>query len=385
MAEQGPPPPPSDLFEGQAASERAARDLHWVEDTVACGDGSGEVSVQYDHIKHLVCPGTDHELVLAPGFPEARDEIHEGELICPLDGRRVPIRDCIPRFHEEGEYVESFGNQWNRFRRTQIDKFNGTTLSRDRFYSGTRWRPEGLQGTRVLEVGCGAGRFTQILLDAGAVVYAVDYSNAVDACFENNGPHPKLCVVQSDLYQMPFRKHSFDYVFCYGVLQHTPDVREAFMSLIPFLKPGGKLAIDVYRKGWVLEPYKSKYLYRPIAKRMSPDLLFRVIEWYVPKWLPVDTVIKRIPVLGPMLGMAIPCWNYSYFPLTKQQQQEWAILDTFDALASRYDCPQTLDTVQRWFEEAGLEEIRVGYGGNGILGNGRASVAGVGETARQAC
>ena len=328
--------------------------------------------MQHDHIKHLVCPGTDHELVLAPGFWEAKGQIQKGELICSLDGRRVPIRGCIPRFHEGGEYVASFGKQWNRFRRTQIDKFNGTSLSRDRFYAGTRWRAEEIQGTRVLEVGCGAGRFTQILLDAGAVVYAVDYSSSVLACLENNAPQPNLCVIQADLYRMPLRPGSFDFVFCYGVLQHTPDPRESFMSLVPYLKPGGRLAIDVYRKGWVLAPYKSKYLYRPITKRIPPDLLFRAVQWYVPKWLPLDTLIKRVPYVGSALGMLIPCWNYSYLPLTKEQQREWAVLDTFDALASRHDSPQTFEKVEAWFRQAGLEEIDVRYGGNGILGNGRA-------------
>ena len=341
--------------------------------------------MRYYHVKNLTCPGADHEFVVAPKSIEVSGEIKEGELICRVDARRVPIRNYIPRFREDSGYTESFGKQWNRFRRTQVDKFNGTTLSRERFYSGTGWSTEELREAQVLEVGCGAGRFTQVMLDAGAWVFALDYSTAVDACVENNGPHPRLCVVQGDLYHMPFRRKYFDYVFCYGVLQHTPDVRHAFMSLIPFLKPGGKLAIDVYSKGWMLAPYKSKYLYRPITKRMPPDLLFRVIEWYVPKWLPVDTVMKRIPVLGPMLGMAIPCWNYSYFPLTRQQQQEWSVLDTFDALASRYDYPQTLFTVRQWFEDAGLDEIDVRFGGNGILGNGRAPLGGLGRSRNRPC
>lgn len=329
--------------------------------------------MQYCHVKELACPGTGHEFLVAPGAREVGGHVKEGELICRAEGVTIPIRNYIPRFQQDSGYADSFGDQWNRFRRTQIDKFNGTTLSWDRFYMGTGWTPKELRAARVLEIGCGAGRFTQVMLDAGARVFAVDYSTAVDACFLNNGPHSNLCIVQGDLYKMPFRRHTFDYVFCYGVLQHTPDVQGAFMSLIPFLRPGGKLAIDVYRKGWILAPYKSKYLYRPITKRIPHKFLFRFIEWYIPKWLPVDTCIKRMPILGRILGMLIPCWNYSYFPLTKQQQIEWAVLDTFDALASQYDSPQTVETVEQWFQEAGLEEISVRFGGNGILGNGRAT------------
>lgn len=334
--------------------------------------------MQHAHVKDLVCATGAHELALAPGWTEVEGEIWEGLLVCAIDGARVPIRGGIPRLREDDGYLASFGEQWNRFRRTQLDRFNGMTLSRDRLFAGTGWTPAELAGSRVLEVGCGAGRFTQVLLDAGATVWALDYTSAVDACLANNRPHPNLCVVQADLYRMPLRPRSFDYVFCYGVLQHTPDVRGAFMSLVPFLKLGGRLAIDVYRKGWVLEPYKSKYLWRPLTTRMPRHLLFRIVRWYVPKWLPIDTAIKRIPHVGRVLGMLIPCWNYAYLPLSLEQRVEWGVLDTFDALASRYDSPQALREVEGWFCHAGLEEVCVRPGGNGILGNGRAPTRGSG-------
>jgi len=328
--------------------------------------------MQVRHVDHLVCPQDNLALELAHVEVRSGDEIEKGVLACQGDGRKIPVQGCIPRFRMDDGYAANFGEQWNRFRRTQLDKFNGTNLSSQRFYAGTGWTKRELEGALVLEVGCGAGRFTQVMLDAGAQVYALDYSTAVDACFANNGPHPHLCVLQGDVYGMPFKPATFDYVFCYGVLQHAPDVRRAFMSLVRFLKPGGKLAVDVYRKGWAFEPYKSKYFYRPITTRLRRDLLFRLIEWYVPRWLPLDTWIKRIPMLGRVLGMLVPCWNYSYLPLTKQQIVEWGVLDTFDALAPQYDYPQTLGTMQRWFQEAGLEDVHVRVGGNGILGNARA-------------
>ncbi|MBX3340549.1 MAG: methyltransferase domain-containing protein [Nitrospira sp.] len=325
-----------------------------------------------EHIEELVCPAGPHGLKLQQGAVEEQGEIKTGELVCPEDGVTVPIRGGVPRFVPTSGYSENFGEQWNRFRRTQLDKFNGTTLSQERFYSGTGWSPDDLKGAKVLEAGCGAGRFTQVMLDAGARVCSVDLSSAVDACIANNGPHERLCVAQADLRKIPFQRQSFDKVFCYGVLQHTPDPRASFMNLVPFLKPGGELAVDVYLKGWALEPYKSKYLYRPLTTRMPRSLLFRLLKWYVPKWLPFDTFIKRLPLIGRVLGMAIPCWNYHYLPLTHEQQVEWAILDTFDALAPVYDDPQTPNAVTAWFRDAKLTDVRVRIGGNGVLGNGKA-------------
>jgi len=136
--------------------------------------------------------------------------------------------------------------------------------------------------------------------------------------------------------------------------------------------PLGKVAIDVYVKSRRPRRSTSKYLWRPITKRMPPELLFRIVEWYVLRWLPVDNWLRRIPVLGPYLVAIVPCWNYTgRLPLTSEQIREWAILDTFDALSAWYDIPQTVSRVRSWFEEAGLRDTHVRIGGNGILGNAR--------------
>lgn len=299
---------------------------------------------------------------------ENLDEIIDGTL--EAGERKVPIHGSIARFVEEPAYLRSFGEQWNRYRRTQIDKFNGTTLSRDRFVSGTGWGADDLRGQSVLEVGCGAGRFTQVLVDAGAAVVALDASAAVDACWTNNGPHPRLEVMQADLLAMPFAPGSFDRVFCYGVLQHTPDVRRAFQALLRPLRSGGRIAVDFYRSmPWVYR-WTAKYWYRWITKRMQPDVLRRVVEWYVPRWLPVDTWCTRRPVLRRLVPAMVPCWNYSgMLPLSHDQIVQWAVLDTFDALSAYHDRPQTLRRVRRMFETERLADVDVRVGGNGILGN----------------
>ena len=303
---------------------------------------------------------------------EQEGEIKTGELIAESSGQTYPITNFIPRFVGDDSYTASFGEQWNRYRRTQLDRFNGTSLSRERLFSGTGWAPEELIGQRVLEVGCGAGRFTQVLLDAGTELCSLDYSSAVDACWLNNGPHERLTTVQADLYRMPFPHNFFDKVFCYGVLQHTPDVKGAFMALVPFLKAGGKLAVDLYRRTPWISRWTSKYWYRPITKRMQRDLLRRIVEWYVPRWIPIDNALQRVRVLRYAVPALVPCWNYTgMLPLTPDQIKSWAILDTFDALSPRYDSPQTESTLRAWCEEAGLEGVEIRVGGNGLICNAR--------------
>jgi SAM-dependent methyltransferase len=271
---------------------------------------------------------------------------------------------------EDVDYAATFGDQWNRYRRTQLDSATGRPHSRRRLLEGTGW-PE-LGGEIVLEVGCGAGRFTEILLDLGAEVWATDATTAIDACATNNWPNPRLVLLQADLFALPLRPGSFDRVFCYGVLQHTPDPARAFHALVEQVKPGGFLAADVYERSRRLDRWASKRIWRPVTTRLPPGMLRRIVEWYVPRWLPIDRRLARIPKLGRFLVALVPCWNYEgLLDLAPDQLEAWAVLDTFDALSPRYDEPQTLAAVESWCRDAGLEEFDVRRGGNGILVNAR--------------
>ncbi len=294
--------------------------------------------------------------------------IESGELATADEAHVYPIVGGIPRFVPRSNYASSFGLQWNRFRATQLDSHSGLRISHDRFYKFTGWKPEQLAGKRVLDVGCGAGRFTEIALDAGASVVAIDYSSAVDACRANHDSE-RLDVVQADIYALPFEPATFDFVYCLGVLQHTPDVHRAFAALPAQLRSGGRLAVDLYARLW-RNLLWSKYWLRPLTKRMNAQTLFRAVERAVPVLLPLSRAITAIPALGPKLRYAVPVVNYEgTYPLSKSQLREWAVLDTFDMLAPAHDHPQTLTTLREWFNEADLQEIsveRIGF----IVGRG---------------
>lgn len=278
----------------------------------------------------------------------------------------------IPRFVERLDYADAFGEQWRRWRRVQLDSVTGKPISRVRLEEGTGWPLDDLRGETVLEVGCGAGRFTEILAVSGAEVWAVDATSAVDACRETVGPRENVHLVQADLFDLPFEPGSFDRVLCYGVLQHTPDPRAAFVALVEQLRPGGVLAADVYRKAEYVDRWSAKRLWRPLTTRIPRDRLRRIVEWYVPRWLPVDTRLARVPKLGRFLVAFVPCWNYDgLLPLSRDELVAWAVLDTFDALAPRYDKPQTLESALVWCRDAGLIDVDVRPGGNGILINAR--------------
>ena len=310
-------------------------------------------------VELLCCPNCRERLTLDAAEYE-QEEVKEGRLICNGCAEIFDVKNYIPRFVPSDNYAKGFGFQWNKHARTQVDKFNGTRISSDRFYDCTGWSKESLQGKRILEAGCGAGRFTEVMLGAGLEVFSLDYSSAVDACLENHGPHPNLHIIQGDIYHIPFAEESFDRVFCFGVLQHTPDVKKSYMCLAKMLKPGGKIAVDVYTKTVKAMLHYPRYVLRPLTRKLSPPTLYKIVENAVPVLLPISILLRKIPLLGRYLAPIIPVANYSKtLPLDREMLTEWSIIDTFDWLASWYDQPQTAATLEQWLAESGMEQCQV--------------------------
>lgn len=325
------------------------------------------------HLSLLRCPRTGEALQLIDAV-EGASGIESGTLVVRSGRSSYPILRGIPRFVPPENYAESFGLQWNRFRRTQLDSVSGVSISRDRFYRVTGWKAHELEGKRILDVGCGAGRFTEVALDAGADVIAIDFSSAADACLDNHRERAALTVLQADIYRLPFSLGSFDFVYCLGVLQHTPDVHGAFLALPPQLASGGRLAVDIYPR-LALNVLWPKYWLRPITRRLPKQTLLAAVEAAVPVLLPVSRLLGRVPAVGRKLRHAMPVANYEgILPLNESQLREWAILDTFDMLAPAHDHPQSVETLRRWFQEAQLTDVHVARDGF-VIGRGTRATA----------
>lgn len=305
----------------------------------------------------LRCPETGQRFLLKD-IEYREGEIFSGWLVTEDGSHRYPIRDFIPRFVPESNYADNFGMQWNKFRKTQLDSFSGHPISSSRFWKSTGWKPEELTGQWVLDVGCGAGRFAEIALQAGAKVVALDYSSAVSACYANLDHYPHLHVVQGDIYRLPLPRGFFSYVYSLGVLQ-TPDVAKAFSALPPMVAERGQLCVDFYEKFWK-SIFLPKYWLRPITKRMSKVQLFSILENLVPKLFMLSRQLARVPIIGGGLRRMFPVANYvGILPLSDQQHLEWSLLDTFDWLSPEFDHPQSAATLRQWLKDAGMEQPEV--------------------------
>ena len=127
-----------------------------------------------------------------------------------------------------------------------------------------------------------------------------------------------------------------------------------------------------YFKTTKLSPWiQPKYFWRKVTTKMSSARLMKIIKFYIPFWLPVDTLIRKIPFVGDKIlaCLLIPCWNYTGIGLSYKQRKQWAILDTFDALSAKYDLPKTMEEINQMIDSDHNESVEVFYGGTGVVAN----------------
>ena len=104
------------------------------------------------------------------------------------------------------------------------------------------------EGATFVDAGCGACAHSIRLAKRGFVVHAVDCSEGVLAVARANvsasGLSSRIKILPGNLLALPFEDRSVDYVLCWGVLMHVPEVGKAVSELSRVLRHGGMCVVS---------------------------------------------------------------------------------------------------------------------------------------------
>lgn len=83
---------------------------------------------------------------------------------------------------------------------------------------------------KALDIGCGAGTYTNLLSRFASKVYAIDIEKKVNL---------RKQFIQMDIQRMGFKKNSFQFVICSEVLEHIDNIRDGLNEINRIVQPGG--------------------------------------------------------------------------------------------------------------------------------------------------
>ena len=104
------------------------------------------------------------------------------------------------------------------------------------------------ENSTFLDAGCGTCAHSIRLAKRGFIVLGIDFSEGAlkmaEATIKPSGFDNRIKLQREDLLSLTFENEMFDYILCWGVLMHIPDLEKAISEITRVLKQGGMLVIS---------------------------------------------------------------------------------------------------------------------------------------------
>ena len=164
---------------------------------------------------------------------------------------------------KDDKYTDNFSNQWKDFNYVQVDSFNKTKISEDYLRDLLFNDLNQLKNKNILEIGCGAGRFTEHIVKYSSLCVSIDLSKSI--YYNVSKDSKNLILIKSDFLKLKVKK-KFDIVICRGVLQHTPDPDKSILKLFDFIDEEGLIFFDYYKKPKIGFLHPKYIFWRPFIR-----------------------------------------------------------------------------------------------------------------------
>lgn len=196
------------------------------------------------------------------------------------------------------ETVKGFGQEWSRFTQKVLGEAERAEVF-SKYFCLIDWsnKPK-----RVLDMGCGSGRWDVLVAPLVGDLVAADASREALQVARRNVQSANVSFVESSPDTLPFPDGYFDLIFSVGVLHHVPDTAGAIHSLANKLRSGGTLLLYLYyafdnRPTWFWAVWKVTDLVRRFTSRLPFSLryaLSQIIATCV--YWPLARTAKYLPV-----------------------------------------------------------------------------------------
>jgi ubiquinone/menaquinone biosynthesis C-methylase UbiE len=186
-----------------------------------------------------------------------------------------------------------YGKFWKKF--SHKENIDAKKYIIERFSNFKSFNNDFFKNKKIIDVGCGGGRYTNALrlLKAKQVV-GVDFGDDGLLTAKKNYNFKNISFQKQNVLNLKFKKNTFDIVFCNGVLHHTSDFKKGIKELHRICNPGGYIFLYLYgTKGlfWTARRQMNRFM-KAIPQQYSQQVLDLIgmpfnrfifmDNWYVP-------------------------------------------------------------------------------------------------------
>ena len=315
--------------------------------------------MQKKFLKYLICPICKGKDLSTEGIESksSQDYIENGKINCKNCENSFPIKNSVPYMIDEvgSKFPEmSFNKQWMLKKCKLLEpNLSSGKMPQERYQKilktfNLKSFPD---GSKFFDAGCGNGinGLEVARNNQNCLVFMTDvtYEGVIETKKKSLGLE-NVFVVQSDLMNLVFEEEFFDFVWCEGVLHHTPNTYEALKSLNRSVKIEGMLYI------WLYPSYRKSYYL------LIRDIFFMAHKF--PFWL--------IYLLSLVLAFPYYLFNLIFIsikkmifpktaPLLKKRPYLSVVFSTYDSLNPKYQYRHSKEEAKAWLVNLGFESIRV--------------------------
>ncbi len=211
--------------------------------------------------------------------------------------KKNSLKKYLGSFENKNKYKtqELFGKLWQE--RARQNLLNSQKILKESFKRNS-FDLKFFKNKKILDMGCGSGRFTNALATLGASkVIGIDLGNKGLEIARINAKAwniKNVKFIQGSVLDLPFKDNEFDFIFCKGVLHHTGDLKKGVKEFFRVMKQNGKGFLYLYGEGGIF--WNSRKKMRSVMKNIPLEYTINVLNligmpakrtiftdsWYVP-------------------------------------------------------------------------------------------------------
>ncbi|WP_108468446.1 class I SAM-dependent methyltransferase [Polynucleobacter difficilis] len=173
--------------------------------------------------------------------------------------------------NEDNATIKGFGDEWERFDQSDLDKEEAQELFQRYFAIFPWWSlPDNAIG---FDMGCGSGRWALLVAPKVFRLHCIDPSLALHVAKKNLINERNCTFHAASVGDEILEENSMDFGYSLGVLHHIPDTQAGINACVRLLKPGAPFLLYLYyafdgRPFWFRSLWKISDFFRHFISRL---------------------------------------------------------------------------------------------------------------------